>query len=386
MDATVSSNISCETVIVRNWDEFMQLAGEWNDLLRKSRADSVFLTWEWIWSWIEATERSHAPYAVVVRSKKGALLGVAPFYVSEYRLMGLIPCRILRVMADYPTGSEYPSWIVHRDHESSVQQLIAERLWEMRQQWDAIWMPNLAAWTGIHERLQHTCREVGLHCSDRTAWFSYTDLPGDTDEFLGGLSANMRSTLRRQLKKISSRPDVTIDRCMEDDRLAEFLQALFDLHYRRWSTKGEQGVFRRKPTERLFYEIFTLPALKAGWLRLYALRDSERIRAVQIGYVYNNVFHLLQEGFDPEYFDGAGNVLRYRVMEACIQEGIASYDFLGGVSEHKRRWRAIERKGCDLLVLNPNMKSRFLRWAGIWPTGRFLKPASDINQPDRSEE
>jgi len=90
------------------------------------------------------------------------------------------------------------------------------------------------------------------------------------------------------------------------------------------------------------------------------LKEQGEFKAVQLGYVYRNAFHQMQEGFDPEYVRGAGNVLRAKVIEECIAEGIGVYDFLGEMTEHKRRWRAKERMGHDLFIGNRNLRNRLL--------------------------
>jgi hypothetical protein len=87
---------------------------------------------------------------------------------------------------------------------------------------------------------------------------------------------------------------------------------------------------------------------------------------------YNGDFLQIQEGFNPEYIDGAGNVLRHIVIESSIQEGLKNYDFLGGFTEHKRRWKAEERFGHDLLIARPSLKTRLLFLKDIWPSGRYL--------------
>jgi CelD/BcsL family acetyltransferase involved in cellulose biosynthesis len=82
----------------------------------------------------------------------------------------------------------------------------------------------------------------------------------------------------------------------------------------------------------------------------------------------------MQEGFDPLYVKGAGHVLRAKSIENCIAEGIEAYDFLGDMTDHKRRWLATERFGYDLFIAAPHMKARLLFLRDVWPTGRFLRP------------
>jgi CelD/BcsL family acetyltransferase involved in cellulose biosynthesis len=83
----------------------------------------------------------------------------------------------------------------------------------------------------------------------------------------------------------------------------------------------------------------------------------------------------LQEGFDPDYTPHVGNALRSHVINDCIAQGLREYDFLGGWSEHKRRWLARERSGADLLIAATRIKTLPIMLAGVWPTGAFLRPA-----------
>jgi len=97
------------TEIIRAWAPLGQLEGEWNTLLSSSGADTIFLRWEWIQAWGEAVGRAHPLLVVGARDSQGALAGVAPFYRSTLRLFGRVPSRTLRLLGDYPTGSEYPT-------------------------------------------------------------------------------------------------------------------------------------------------------------------------------------------------------------------------------------------------------------------------------------
>jgi CelD/BcsL family acetyltransferase involved in cellulose biosynthesis len=64
------------------------------------------------------------------------------------------------------------------------------------------------------------------------------------------------------------------------------------------------------------------------------------------------------------------------VIEACIGEGLSTYDFLGTHTEHKRRWLAQPRRGHDLVVANRTATGAGLHALGVWPTGRYLRPVT----------
>lgn len=358
--------------ILENWKDVAALGPVWNSLLARSKANSIFLTWEWISAWLESGGKSRVPFVISVRDSGGDLIGIAPFYLATFRFGGIIPYRTLRVAADYATGADYPDWIMKADHESEIRRAIVAELLRAQSHWDCLWMPSVAGWTGATERILGACEPEAFHFRSRPRDFGVVTLPDTVDAYFRSLSSNKRQQLRGEIKRISRQPNVTMTRCETADEIPRYLDALFELHYRRWQTRGEEGSFRRKPQLMAFYRHFVPRALANGWLWLNALMDHNEYKAVQLGYVYERTFYQIQEGFDPQYMKGVGNVLRAHVIEACIAEGIRTVDFLGEMSEHKRRWLAIQRDGYDLFLGPRKLKNYPLFSAEIWPTGRFL--------------
>jgi CelD/BcsL family acetyltransferase involved in cellulose biosynthesis len=359
--------------VFEDWASLATLEGEWNRLLERSRADSIFLRWEWIETWRSVAGEKMRPYVVAVRDPSGALLGVAPLYRSGLKLLRLLPFGALRVLGDHHTGAEYSDFILPRDGEAEAAREIAEALARAPGGWDCLWLPNVAGWTGAYERIAGACAAAGLTCRARPRVFSAAELPKDFASYRKSLSGNARSMLQRQTRAAFGSPDVVFEECRAADEVPAYLEALFALNHRRWSAVGQVGTFVRKPMERRFYEAFAPRALERGWLRLFAIRERDRFLAVQIGYAYGSSFLQLQEGFDPEAPSGIGNVLRVRVIERCIEEGLTTYDFLGDHTEHKRRWSARARDGFDLLIWRRSLKNRLATSLPLWPTGRYLQ-------------
>lgn len=367
--------LQLHSALIEDWSGVRALEREWNGLLAKSRADTLFLTWEWIETWIDVTGECHRPFVIVVRDGQGRLCGVAPFYLAPYRLAGVVPFRMLRVLADDETGSEYPDWIVERSCAAEIEWQIAATLKRHRRYWDGVWLPNLSGWSGAERDLRRVLGDHGCRSQSRSVAFCSIGLPGSLALYEGSLSKGQREKTRRVCRKVLQQAGMRITRCESPDDIDAYLAALFDLHRRRWQLRGDPGSFQRRPELQLFYRRFLPVALRKGWLRLYALREGEAFLALQLGYVYRNVFYQIQEGFDPQFTSGAGNVLRHQVIAACIAEGVGTYDLLAGASEHKRRWGATSQEGHDVFIGRPGVLSRLLVAAGIWPTGRYLRPA-----------
>lgn len=367
--------------VVRNLEKLQMLSAEWNGLVARSRSDSIFQTWQWLETWLELRSPSPEPLVICVRNESGSLVGLAPYYKVGYRLGGLIPYRVLRVLGDTDCGAEYQSWIADRAEESEVFGQIGAALQACKSEWDLIWMPRLKSWTGTQAPVLEVLKECNFDVNVRPSPFAGFTLPESFEAYLKQMSSNRRQQVRRMSRKILDNPNVEICKVESPAEVEPALAALFELHGKRWRAIGESGVFARNAKEKQFYERFTRKALAQGWLAMYTLLDSGEPKAVQFGYIYGDAFLQLQEGFDPDYSPHVGNVLRAHIIEECIKLGLREYDFLGGHSEHKRRWLSEEREGMDLLATSLKVKNIPIVRGSVWPTGAYLRPHERANAP-----
>jgi len=366
--------------IVTSREELEFYAKEWNELLASSDADTIFLTWEWISTWLDSVYPDGELLVVFVRDNNARLIGIAPFYLSDIHFLGLIKYRCLRIIGDCQSGGEYGDIIVRRGFEYAAMACVMQELLRYYKVWDCIWIPNMAGWIDVHERFSKVCKEFELYMHERICEFSSFRLPDTHEAYLKQLSRNRREQIRRKTKQLEKSHDVESIRCDHPDKLPQFLSDLFTLHRKRWESVGQAGSFVRRPPMKRFYESFAPIALHKGWLHLHALKVDGVVCAIQYGYAYEGVFSQLQEGYDPAAFEGIGNVLRNQVIEVCIEKGLHEYDFLGGFTEHKRRWGAEQRKGLALFIGRRSLKNQLLFWKNVWPTGRFILEGRPANE------
>ena len=367
----MDSNARLTTRVLGAWPEVSRLADKWDDMLAASRADSVYLSWAWISTWQEAFGRFTRPLFVVAEDESGRLLGAAPLYHTSMRLAGLAPYRALRVCGDYRSGAEYPDWPARAERDEEIVRALAAALVKAGG-WDCLWMPRVSGWSGARDRLVAGCRAAGLRVHERKKPFSAFELPASFDAYLASLSGNARSMVKRRRKKSVESGAAFEALTLAADR-GPYVEALFALNDQRWTETGLAGSFRRKPAEAQFFRLFSEAALSRGWLRMYAARVQGAFVAIQAGYVYGRVYHQFQEGFDPQAEAGLGNALRAYAIEQLIAEGAREYDFLGGFTEHKRRWLAQERVGHDLFIGRRSAKNALLFTRPIWPSGRYIR-------------
>lgn len=359
--------------VIASREELESLRSEWNELLANSAADCIFLTFEWLTTWIDAVyPRAHL-VVPIARDESGRLIGAAPFYQARMKVLGLIPLNVLRPMGDQFSGAEYPDFIVRKGCENETLPAMLSAMRQANTRWDLIWIPNVSGWSGAAERMSTALPESGLWHRQRTRVFAAAELPKSHDEFMSLFSSKARGNLKRDVRRLLDLDGAKVE-IAEVATMDTRLDELFELHRRRWESVGQAGSFGRKPALTRFYRAFAPIAHERGWLRFWTLRTASGAIASQYGYVYNGVYSQLQEGYEPS-IESAGSALRYLAIQSLIEEGCRVYDFLGGFTEHKRRWRAVQRDGWDFLIGRCTTKLAVLRYKQIWPTGRYLKPA-----------
>jgi CelD/BcsL family acetyltransferase involved in cellulose biosynthesis len=121
------------------------------------------------------------------------------------------------------------------------------------------------------------------------------------------------------------------------------IDALADLHTRRWSLRDEPGIFA--DPRMLGWQRQALPALDAaGLLRLYVIEATgEAVAALCVLAAKGRAFYYIG-GFDPRHAAlGLGTVLVGYAIDDAQRKGDRSFDFLRGREPYKYRWGAEEQ-------------------------------------------
>src|SRR5215510_14841179 len=107
--------------LIQTEPEFLALEDRWNALLRQSRSDTIFLTWQWLHAWWQAYAQSgDRLYILVVEQQSRGIVGIVPLYLRASRRFGIIPVRILRFIGEGSWDSDYLDVIAVAGEEHAV--------------------------------------------------------------------------------------------------------------------------------------------------------------------------------------------------------------------------------------------------------------------------
>lgn len=302
------------------------LRSEWEELWREAPDPSPFLSPAWLLAW----EAAYAPgkvHAVAVRDDRGRLAALLPVFAwnGELLLAGTGP-------SDHGGLLHRPGWA---DCAGSMMAAAASldlpfRRVDFRQLLPSC--PLVRADIPAVIRPGESCQVLEVAGTD-----GMDHVPSRT-------RANWRYAMRR-----ASREDGTVERVGAEGQ-AEVLDALADLHRRRWAERGEPGVLSGARMQALLHA--AAPKLaEQGSLLLLRLAIEGRTIAVLFAMRSRSEVAYFIGGFDPAYARlSPGAVLIGAAIQEAAAQGAARFDFLRGSEAYKRNWGAIEQERVRRIV------------------------------------
>lgn len=340
-------------------EEFYNLRNKWNELLDKSKSNTIFLTWEWMYSWWKNYKEDRRLFILKAEdSANGELIGIAPFYLKTLLFFKFFPLNSIFFIGDGTKDSDYLDLIVSLEREEEVIISFFDFL-EKNNEWDLIILNEIPETSVNLEVIRQEVKRSNYLFSQKEGFCAYTILPQNWDSYLKSLNPRMRTKIRSNSRNLEENFQTQFIICSNQSELPEKLNSLFKLHQKRWNEIYYEGAFL-SPQRCQFYFDLSQYFLEKDWLRLYSLKVDGKYVAHQFCFEYNRNIFLLQEGFDTNWDKwGVGNVLRTYVFKDIITKGIKEYDFLGGVSFHKTSWGAITKKTLYIIIGKPSFKNKF---------------------------
>jgi CelD/BcsL family acetyltransferase involved in cellulose biosynthesis len=143
------------------------------------------------------------------------------------------------------------------------------------------------------------------------------------------LSKSTRDQLKRTRKLYGERGEVTLTFAATLEDAYSQLDELAVLHRRRWEARGAPGAFSHE-RRRAFHERLIARAFPRGAVQLARVRVGDTTIGVLYNFVQDGAVAFYQSGFRYEEDNRLkpGNLTHAMVIQACLDRGLASYDFL----------------------------------------------------------
>ncbi len=353
--------------LYRDETGFDALKGEWNDLLKRSRFDTIFLTWEWQTTWWQHLGRSRGPLFILAGRDGDKLVAIIPLYLTEDsgKVLQVVGCievsdyldLIMEAGREEEVYADFLKWLAGPDAPA----------------WESVDLCNQPGVSLSHTRLPELAKAAGYTvevfqedvCPIVTLpqWGgpqAGAGTPGAGapeaawDAYLETLDKKERHEIRRKLRRLEREaPDAEVrfidgtDHSRDDIHAA--VDAFIGLHR---NSRSDKHAFMT-PEMQAYFRAIAEALAPQGWLQLSFLRIGGQDVASYFCFDYGPVgadpagpcdILVYNSGYDPAGVPqlSPGWVLLGRVIEQAITLGRRHFDFLQGNEDYKHRFGGVD--------------------------------------------
>lgn len=358
-----------ETRVIDNYEEFLEIKHDWNELLADSRHNILFLTFEWLSAWWECYRQGNKLLIILVIDR-GKIIAAAPLMIKIFRLGKVTICRKLQFIAH--KDSDYLDFIVI-GREQECFNAIFRVIMGHRHIWDWAefvylpatspyfdnWVNSVGRLKVFRKKIVKDAVSVAIHLYKGAS--NYPEL-----ERILPNQERLRRVLRKKRNKLlREKQGVILTRTKEPSQIQEEIGYFVNQHRDRWETKGFGSRFSDT-----YYRAYLLNIVRKlashNWVQLSSIKWGNEYIAMVLGFIYNDNYYHYLSTFNSNYSKYSPSQLLVRfLLEFFYSEGrVKKFDFLRGNEQYKYDWSNDEIT-LFKIELYPYKAQSFLIYIGI---------------------
>lgn len=331
-------------------DGFTALAGEWNQLVKRSHFNNFFSTYEWQTTWWEHLGEGELWIVAFRCAVSNRLVGIVPLYLvtitsgpdAGKRELNLVGC--IEV-------SDYLDIITEDGYEQAIYTATFD--WLMSPgapQWDIFDLCNLPEISHTYRKLPAIFAGGGLDVEvfqeDTAPQFK---LPRRYEDYLQDqVDKKQRHEIRRKQRRAEREAVIGLTLIDQQHVLEAEVDDFVALQR---ASRADKADFMT-PEMRRFFLAVARKMLSINALRLFFLTINGEKAATMFAFEYDRRLWLYNSGYDPEAHAqlSPGWVMLAYVIQYAIAAGCRVFDFMQGNEEYKYRFGAGDYKVMRVIV------------------------------------
>jgi CelD/BcsL family acetyltransferase involved in cellulose biosynthesis len=313
------------------------LEAEWNALLEHSVTHVPFLRHEYLQIWWQSRgggEWPQAELALVTARRDGQLVGIAPLFKADGRLLLVGSIEI----------SDYLDIIVSpADLDEFLEELLAFVSGPQLGDWQTLDLYNFIDSSPTLPALEKAAAHQGWGFqTEKLEHSPYIPLPGDWETYLAGIDKKQRHEIRRKMRRTEeSGAEVRWYFVSDPARIDAEIQAFVELMQQ---DEDKAAFFARSPS--MLPTMFETArcAFERGCLSLAFLEINGRKAAGYLCFDYLNRIWVYNSGLDRSMMEySPGWVLLGYLLQWANENKRGEFDFMRGNEDYKYRFGAVDR-------------------------------------------
>lgn len=380
-----------ETVkIITKVDDFFALRDEWNAINRSSPKDTIFNSWEWLYTWWETykDDGNRQLYILTCKNWHNKLIGIAPFQIIK-NPKKYFPCsRQLTLLGTGETdGSfvfgEYMDLIIETGYENAVIRAISGFLTEHNSLWDGLKFHELlidSYLSRLFSEKYYVEKSRFVKTVKGKGFRTYIDLPETYKDYLMSLRKKMRNNITRNVTRLKSEQEFTIETINEVSQVDETITLLAELNRSRRDSLDERSAFESDRFTQ-FHKRVVKRLLPLQNISLRVLQFKDKPVAALYSFIDGDTIHPYQSGFDTKYgqrYSLLTMMLTQEIENSIENPELRRFNFMYSDEEttYKMRYSGTTEKMYTLSYDKPGLKFgmyRFIHGPVKTSVKKFLK-------------
>jgi CelD/BcsL family acetyltransferase involved in cellulose biosynthesis len=298
----------------------------WNRLVLNAPTATPFQSWEWNFGMAKFEGDRVRLQIIVAERIDGEVVGIAPFWMTRKGWLNLTVLEFIGTRK-----SDYLNILFLEPYKEAFVHQLLEWI-ERNAKWQILNFQNL------RQESVDLISKFGSFEIQPSDICPIVYLPTTIEAYERELQKKLRQTIHRQGKLLSSEGRISFSVSRTASQLRTDLPVLFDLHQRRYRTKGERGKFFDQQWKDAFLEI-SLALAQEGFVRLGLLRIDGQPAACLYNLRLRDQEYAYFAGLEPDFARySPGSLLHHWMIGEAIKDGVRVYDFMRGYEPYKSRW------------------------------------------------
>jgi CelD/BcsL family acetyltransferase involved in cellulose biosynthesis len=331
-------------------------------------------SFEWTQALVQNHIKDNEHFFLILLKENDKIQGILPLVASHEKAFHIPINTISPISERYNTHIDF---LLADTNERFIQPMM-EALFSLPYRWDLFRMTRLLETHPITNTLETVL--INRHTRFRTRFEApsfFLNLPASFEEYMAARTNKFRNHLRRAEKKLARLGSIAMIKTGEDLNLDSSFSALIKIEEKSW--KHKHGTAISAIGHQLsFYRTMCQNMQEAGRLHLTFLTLNNIPVAYNLGLTGGTTYYYLKTSFEESLRpQSPSTILRARLINSLIEEGVSTFDFPGEPYEWEMQWTADLRWHKSFLIYNKTRKAGFLA---------FLAKLHNLNQPRNNEK
>ncbi|EMI20183.1 cellulose biosynthesis protein celD [Rhodopirellula maiorica SM1] len=323
---------------------------EWNSL----SGGVPFRQTSWLQPWWDQFGGQLEAYVLVARDAEEQICGILPLCRS------FDSPRTLRFIGDNNACTDFASILLDpqdANAESIVDamvQFLCEHTATDSEGWDFLELDGVSAGDPVMRCFSASLAKAGVivHAQSRmSTWL--LQAAESWEQQLSRHSKRTRKKTRGFLESVDKTPGMERVIANSTEQVDEFMDAIIELHQRRWNAVGEPGTYADKQL-RDFVTQMAHEMFRNDRLYLPVLRLDGRIIGGELGILSDDLLYIYSSGFDLDAANlEPGRILAVNTLKYVHDQGLRGIEYMRGDEPYKARSGAEPTPLLQLRVVAP---------------------------------